>query len=42
MDDLETILKRNKGAGAKGSNWTASAEGDGQKMQRVHTAQAYA
>ena len=42
MDDLETILKRKKGAGAKGSNWTAAAEGDGQKMQRVHTAQAYA
>ena len=42
MDDLEGILKRKKGAGAKECNWAASAEGDGQKMQRAHSAQVYA
>ena len=42
MDGLEAALKRKKGAGAKGCNWAASADGDGLKMQRVHSAQVYA
>ena len=42
MDELETVLKGKKGVGAKGCNWAASAEGDGLKMQRVHSAQVYA
>ncbi len=42
MDGLEAALKRKKGAGAKGCNWAASAEGDGLKMQRVHSAQVHA
>ena len=42
MHELETALKGKKGAGAKGCNWAASAEGDGLKMQRVHSAQVYA
>ena len=39
MDALDAALKRKKGPGAKASNWAASAEGDGLKMQRVHSAQ---
>ena len=42
MDALDAALKRKKGPGAKASNWAASAEGDGLKMQRVHSAQVYA